>query len=359
MVRPTYAEIDLGAIAHNVSALSELISPSEVCAVVKADGYGHGDVPVANAALEAGASWLAVALVEEGSRLREAGIDAPILLLSQPGHHSASDIVKWELTPTAYTSDFIEALSATGARQMVHVKVDTGMHRVGATPRDLPRLLAEIDSAPTLTLGGVWTHFSVADEDREFTERQIEIFDEAVDDLDVPVVHMANTAGAVLFPNARRDMCRIGLGTYGLHPCVETRGVINLRPAMKLVSHVSHAQRLQAGSRPSYGRLKELREDANVVTVPVGYADGLARGLSRYGCALIGGRRFPLAGAVTMDQVMVNVGDEPFDVGEEVVLLGRQEGEEITADEWAEELGTISYEVVCSIGPRVPRRYLT
>ncbi len=357
-MRPTYAEIDLAAIAHNVSAFGNLIEPSDVCAVVKADGYGHGDVPVATAALDAGAKWLAVALVEEGSRLREAGIDAPILLLSQPSRDSVSDIVKWQLTPTAYSGSFVDALSETGAPLSVHVKVDTGMHRVGVPPSDLDYVIGRIEASPTLRLGGLWTYFSVADADPDFTTSQIELFDTVTVGLDPPLVHMANTAGAALFPEARRDLCRVGLGIYGIHPTPQTRPMIDLKPAMRLVSHVSHTQRLQAGAAPSYGRVKELRADANIVTVPVGYADGFARGLTMYGCALIGGRRFPLAGAVTMDQILVDVGDEDVDMGEEVVLLGRQGAQEITADEWAEELSTISYEVVCSIGPRVPRRYL-
>ena len=358
MVRPTYAEIDLGAIRHNVGAFRELIRPSAVCAVVKADGYGHGDVPVANAAVDAGAEWLAVALVEEGIRLREAGVKAPIILLSQPSPESVPDIIRWELTPTAYREEFIDALASTGAPFDVHVKIDTGMHRVGVAPEGLGRLLTKIKASANLNLAGLWTHFSVADEDPEYTRRQIELFDETIQGIDVPLVHMANTAGAALFPKSRRDLCRIGLGTYGLHPAVETREVVSLKPAMRLVSEVSHIQRVAAGERPSYGRMKELTVESTIATVPVGYADGFARGLSKYGCALIGGRRFPLAGTVTMDQIVVNVGDEDVAVGDEVVLLGGQGSEEITADEWAEELETISYEVVCSIGPRVPRRYL-
>jgi alanine racemase len=175
--------------------------------------------------------------------------------------------------------------------------------------------------------------------------------------VDVPVTHLANTAGAVLFPDSRRSLCRVGLGTYGLHPCPETRSEIDLRPAMRLVTHVSHVQRLSAGERPSYGRVRALPADANVVTAPVGYADGFARALTNGGHALIGGRRYPLAGTVTMDQIVIDVGDDQYERGDEVVLLGLQGDQEISADEWAERLGTISYEVVCSIGPRVPRRY--
>jgi alanine racemase len=358
MVRPTHAEIDLGAVARNVTQLKDLIAPSELCAVVKADGYGHGDAPVAAVALESGATWLAVALVEEGIRLREAGIDAPILLLSETGFDSVSDIVKWQLTPTAYSIGFVDALAETGAPLQIHVKADTGMHRVGAAPRLVHDLVSAVHHSTNLEVAALWTHFPVADVDPEFTNRQIEIFDQTVAGLDVPMVHLANTAGAVLFPEARRDMCRIGLGLYGLHPCPETRDKVLLSPAMRLVTHVSHVQHLEAGARPSYGRIKELRTDSIVVTAPVGYADGLPRGLSEYGCALIGGHRFPFAGSVTMDQIVINVGDTDIGIGDEVVLLGTQGDQEVTADEWAEELNTISYEIICSISPRIPRRYV-
>ncbi len=358
MVRPTYAEIDLQAIRHNTRAFMSLIAPSELCAVVKADGYGHGDVPVAIAAIDAGATRLAVALVEEGVRLREAGIEVPILVLSEPDHSSIGDVVQWQLTPTVYSIRVIEVLAASGAPMDVHVKVDTGMHRVGASPRILHDLVTSIRASGTLHLAGVFTHFPVADEDAEFTSRQIEDFEEAVSGLGVPLVHMANTAGAVLFPESRRDFCRVGLGLYGLHPCFDTRDRIDLRPAMKVVSHVSHIQRLEAGARPSYGRIKPLQQESTLVTVPIGYADGYSRRLTAYGCALIDGHRFPLAGMVTMDQIIVNVGDAEVENGDEVVLMGQQHDEEITADEIAETLGTITHEVVCKIGPRVPRRYL-
>lgn len=357
MVRPTYVEIDLDAIAQNVVAFKELVAPSQVCTVVKADGYGHGDVPVANAALDAGADLLAVALVEEGARLREAGVEAPVLLLSEPEPAAAPDVARWDLAPTVYSMPFIGALADTGKKLPVHLKVDTGMHRVGALPEDVEDLARTVRGTQNLELAALWTHFSVADEDPDYTKTQIELFDSVVDGYDVPITHLANTAGAVLFPEARRSLCRIGLGTYGLHPCPETVPEIELRPAMRLVTHVSHVQRLPAGERPSYGRVRALGDEANVVTAPVGYADGFTRALTRGGSALIGGKRYPLAGTVTMDQIVVDVGDDVYDLGEEVVLLGAQGDEEITADEWAEVLGTITYEVVCAIGPRVPRRY--
>lgn len=356
-MRPTYAEIDLGAIRHNTAAFVGLVGPTEVCAVVKADGYGHGDAPVAAAALDAGASRVAVALAEEGVRLREAGIEAPILVLSEPDGGSIPGLIEWDLTPTVYSVEFIEKMGSKAPGTRVHAKVDTGMHRVGASPRVLHDLVTAVTDAG-LELEGIWTHFGVADEDPEFTRHQIEVFDAAISRYEVPLVHMANTAATCLFPESRRDMCRIGLGLYGLHPSLETRDVVDLRPAMRLVSHVSHVQRLEAGARPSYGRLRPLSDDATVVTVPIGYADGFVRGLSEYGCTLIGGHRYPLAGMVTMDQVVVDVGDADVAVGDEVVMLGRQGDQEVTADEWAEILETISYEVVCGIGPRVPRRYI-
>jgi alanine racemase len=357
-MRPTFAEIDLGAIRHNVTAFKELLAPTEVCVVVKADAYGHGDAPVAEAAMEAGASWLAVALLEEGIRLREAEVETPIILLSEPDPRDAVEVAKWGLTPTAYSLGFVEALADAGVRFDLHVKVDTGMHRVGVAPRRLHDLMAAIASQPTLEVAALWTHFPVADEDPDYTKRQIELFEEAVDPYEVPMLHMANTAGAILFPSARHSLARVGLGTYGLHPCDETRDQIDLRPAMRIVSHVSHIQRLEAGARPSYGRIRPLESEAVVATVPIGYADGYPRPLSAVGQALIGGVRHPLAGTVTMDQIMVDVGDADVGVGDEVVLLGRQGEAEIGADDWARALGTVSYEIVCGIGPRVPRRYV-
>jgi alanine racemase len=357
-LRPTYAEIDLGAIRRNVGRLIDLIAPSELCVVVKADGYGHGDAPVGEAALDAGAPWLAVALVEEGIRLREAGIEAPILVLSEPEPRDAHEFSVWGLTPTVYSLAFIEALAATGSSHDVHVKIDTGMHRVGAAPRLIHDLLAAIHATGSLSVAALWTHFPVADEDPEFTRRQIELFEAATEGIEAPLIHLANTAGAVLFPEARRSLCRVGLGTYGLHPCPETAEVVELEPAMRIVSHVSHVQRLEAGARPSYGRIRPLEHDDVVATVPIGYADGYPRRLSRESHALIGGARHPLAGTVTMDQLVIDVGDFDVGVGDEVVLLGAQGADQVTADEWARLLGTISYEVVCGIGPRVPRRYV-
>ena len=355
MVRPTYATVDLGAIQRNVRSIADVIAPSEVCAVVKADGYGHGDAPVAMAAVAAGATRLAVALVEEGIRLREAGMEGPILVLSEPTPDAAAEFARWELTPTVYSTNFANALASVRFGSGVHLKIDTGMHRVGVSPTEWPGLVDQV-RRHALEIEGVFTHFADADTDPDFTRAQIELFDETVD-FDVPLTHLANTPGALLFPEARRDFSRIGIGIYGLHPCEATREILTLEPAMSITTRVSHVQRLPAGTRPSYGRITPLAEDSNVATIPIGYADGFWRNLSRGGRVLINGESHPVVGTVTMDQTMVAVGDTEVAVGDEAVLIGHQGSSSISADEWADRLGTISYEVVCSIGPRVPRRY--
>jgi alanine racemase len=362
-MRPTWIEIDLGAIRDNVAAIAAAVAPARVCAVVKADGYGHGDVPVAEAARDGGAAWLAVALVAEGARLREAGIEGPILLLSEPFPEEVPEIVRWELTPTVYRASFVDALAEVApVGYPAHLKVDTGMHRVGASPEEAGRLAALIEQKG-LTLEGVWTHFAVSEEDPVYTAEQTQVLMGFLGGLAaggvVPaMLHASNTGGALGHPDARLDMVRAGIGIYGLRPSPGFHPEVPLRPAMRVVSHVSFLQRLAAGERPSYGRVRALPADSTVATVPIGYADGVPRRLREAGGeVLIGGKRYPFAGNVTMDQILVDVGDDPIEVGAEVVLLGAQGGEEITAEEWAELLGTIVYEIVCGFGPRMPRRY--
>ena len=358
-MRPSIAEIDLRAIAHNTAAFRSHLGETELCAVVKADAYGHGDVPVAETALENGASWLAVALLEEGIRLREADITAPILLLSEPGVGDASVVAEWGLTPTVYRHVFLEAL-AREKIPSIHLKLDTGMHRVGT---DLSTVTALVHQARALGLrvGGLWTHFASSESDAEFTKLQISRLQRASEELkgvlpgDV-LVHHSNTGGAVLYGGG--DMARVGLGLYGLYPSEECRSRIDLRPAMRIVSQVSLVRRHAADARPSYGRRRALEREASVATVPIGYADGVPRLLSEAGEVLIGGKRRPLAGTVTMDQIVVDCGDDRVEVGDEVVLLGRQGDEMISADEWADLTQTINYEIVCGIGPRLPRRFV-
>ena len=363
-MRPSWIEVDLAAIRQNVAAFVALVAPARMCAVVKADAYGHGDVPVAEAALEAGAEWLAVALVEEGVRLREAGIGAPVLVLAEPPAEDAAVVADWDLTPTLYTREFAAALDSAAAAPLgVHLKLDTGMHRVGADADTALQLARYLTESELLRFEALWTHLAVADEDAEFTKVQLAALQDfrallAAEGMVPGMVHAANTPGALMHPEARADMVRVGLGIYGLRPAPNAALDVDLRPAMRVVSSVSAIRRLPAGTRPSYGRRRALDGDATVATAPIGYADGFVRGLSGAGGhVLVRGVRRPLAGAVTMDQIVIDMGDDLVAVGDEVVVLGSQGDAEITADEWAEALGTINYEVVCGFGPRLPRRY--
>ena len=363
-MRPSWVDIDLGAIRDNVSAIAEVVSPAAIAAVVKADAYGHGDVPVAEAALEAGATWLAVATVAEGIRLREADLTAPILLLSEPLVGDLDQAVRHDLTPTVYTDKFLAALAQVEGRSVApHVKLDTGMHRVGADQAAAAEISYRLSKHEKLRLGGLWTHFPDAEDNAEFTKGQVDRLTSLVEEVrgqgfDPGIVHAANSAGALLYPESRGDMVRIGLAMYGCYPSLECRDVVKLRPAMRVVSQVSHVQHLPAGTRPSYGRIRPLGKDGLVATVPIGYADGVTRRLSRVGASvLIGGKRRPYAGSVTMDQVMVDLGSDEAAVGAEVVFLGTQGEESIEADEWARLLDTVSWEVLGGFGPRLPRRY--
>ncbi|MGI8750831.1 MAG: alanine racemase [Acidimicrobiales bacterium] len=377
--RPAWAEIDLDAIAANAAILAAMGAPAGLCAVVKADGYGHGAVPVARAARRGGAAWLGVALVEEGVELRQAGLDGPILVLSEPTPGAMAEVVARDLTPTLYTAAGVESATAEVGRSgrsrplAVHVKVDTGMHRVGATPDAAVALALDVAARPELELGGFWTHFAVADEiDDPYTAGQMERFEAASARLRVagvvpPLCHAANSAATLWHPDARLDLVRCGIALYGLAPAAAGIGapeMIGLRPALTLRARVSHVKTVAAGERLSYGLRYRLEVPSVVATVPIGYADGVPRILAAAGGeVLLGGRRRPLAGTVTMDQILVDCGPDGqggagVAVGDDVVLLGAQGDEHIGAWEWANLTGTISYEIVCGLSQRVPRIYL-
>ena len=368
-LRPVWAEVDLGAIRHNAAALATLARPALLCAVVKANGYGHGAVPAAQAALDGGADWLAVALVEEGAELRHAGIEAPVLVLSEPPREAMDEVVARRLTPTLYTEGGVEAAAKAvaaagrGERLPVHVKVDTGMHRVGAAPEEALGLADVVNRRPELRLAALWTHLAVADEPANpFTATQLERFERIRATLArrgvLPdLVHAANSAGLLAHPDSRYNLVRCGIAVYGIAPSPDLASRADLRPAMALKGRVSYVKEVAGGERISYGLRYRFRESSVVATVPIGYADGLPRRLSFTGGeVLVGGRRRPIAGTVTMDQITVDCGPAAdVAAGDEVVLIGRQGDEEITAQEWADRLDTIAYEVVCGIGPRVPR----
>jgi alanine racemase len=368
-----WSEVDLDAIAANVRALRAFAQPAELLAVVKANAYGHGAVPVSRAALAAGASWLGVARVEEGLTLRDDGIDAPIMLLSEPAPRSAAAVVTHGITPVVYTEPGIDALAKAvaevGTREplAVHLKIDTGMHRVGCSTDDVVALAEHVGARDELHLAGVCTHLALADEPEDpYTADQLERFEAALAALESrglrpPIVHAANSAGLFTCPAARYDLVRVGIACYGLAPAPSLDDTtITLRPALSLRARVTMVKDLPAGTRLSYGLRYAMTRRGRVATVPAGYADGVPRNLGLVGGeVLIGGRRFPIAGIVTMDQLMVDVGDADVAVDDEVVLIGRQGDHEITATEWAQRLGTISYEIVTGIGARVPRTYLS
>ena len=371
-VRPAWAEVDLAAIRHNASVLASLAAPAELCAVVKAGGYGHGAVEVARAALAGGAHWLAVALVEEGRELRHAGIDARVLVLSEPPAEAMAEVVAAGLTPTIYTwaglAALRQAVAATTVtdRFPVHIKADTGMHRVGAEVEVAVDLAAAVAKDPALSLEGFWTHLAVSDEvDNPFNDTQFDRYDGALSQLAARDVtpglrHASNSGGALWHPRGRYDMVRCGIALYGYSPADAGPSIPDLRPAMSLKARVAYVKEVEAGERLSYGLRYELPEDSVVATIPLGYADGIPRRLSAEGGqVLIGGRRRPLAGTVTMDQVLVDCGPRAeVRVGDEVVLIGRQGDQTIDAWEWARATGTIAYEVVCGISGRVPRVYI-
>ena len=367
-MRPTWADIDLDAITSNVAAIADLVAPAEVCAVVKAGGYGHGSVPVSRAVVEAGATWLAVALVQEGKVLRDAGVTTPILVLSEPRPLEMVEVVAYGLTPTVYSGEGLAAAAAAanqgGRRLDVHLKIDTGMHRVGARPEDAVALATAIHDKEPIDLAGVWTHCAVADDpDPTYTNTQLDTYDAVCAEieaagLDVGMRHAGNSAVAIAHPRGRYDMVRVGIATYGIAPSPSLAGRLELRPAMTLRSEVSFAKRISAGDGVSYGLAWEASVDTTIATVPIGYADGIRRRSGMVGGeVLIGGERRPIVGQVTMDQLMVDCGDAEVAAGDEVVLIGAQGDQRITAEDWAEKLDTIGYEVVCDIESRVPRRY--
>ena len=358
-MRPTLCEINLNAVANNVRTLISHVAPTPLCAVVKANGYGHGAVEVAKAAVEAGASWLAVALVEEGVELRKAGLTAPILVLSEHHETSIDELIENDLVATVYSEHGIDRLAQAATSQIeVHLGVDTGMRRVGVEPSDVEARVAQINGHDTLRLGALWTHCPVADEPTNpFTTDQLARFDTAA--VDGIATHVGNSAVAIDRPERVGAMVRCGISVYGIDPDDALAGQMDLEPAMTIRSAVSFVKPIAAGEAVGYGHRWTASAPTTIATVPIGYADGIRRDLGlRGGEALIGGRRFPIVGVVTMDQLMVDVGDQDVAIDDEVIIIGQQGNEQILAADVARLLDTISYEVICAISERVPRTYV-
>jgi len=371
--RATRVIVDPTAIAHNVATLRALVAPADVWAVVKADGYGHGDLTAARAAVGAGAAGVCVALVGEGVRLRERGVvpvDVPILVLSEQPVDELLHLVRHGLDATVYTVEQVAALAsaahAGGVDAVrVHLKVDTGMGRVGVAPADVTAICDAIDAVDVLRPAGLMSHLAVADEPgHEATEKQLTAFARVAAEVtsrggswaDV-AMHVANSAASLTRPDARYDLVRPGIAVYGISPSAAvSASACGLRPALSWVSTVSFVKRVAAHTPLSYGWTHVCPAETTVATVPVGYADGVPRDLAeRAGEVLIAGQRCQIVGRVTMDQLLVDVGDLAVRVGDEVVLIGRSGADEITVEEWAEWSDTIGYEVTCRIGGRVPR----
>jgi alanine racemase len=365
---PVWAEIDLGALRHNVRTLTGLAPRSELMGVVKGYAYGHGNPECARTMLEAGAARLGVARVAEALHLREAGIDAPIHVFTEPPPVAARLMIDLDLVPTVYTEPFARRLSesavASGAEIPVHVKLDTGMHRVGLAPEDLPDAIRRLRKLPGLQIQGAWSHLAVADvPDHPFTRKQLDLFEDLTRLIERAGItlryrHLANSAATLASPETHFDMVRCGVASYGLWPGEALRGAADLRPVMALRARVNMVKEVPAGDRLSYGLRYQLKETSRVVTVPAGYADGYDRRTSGIADVLIAGRRHRVSGTVCMDQFMVDVGVAGTDVGAIATLIGDDGGERVTAEELAAHIGTINYEVTARIPSRVPRVYL-
>lgn len=371
-IRGAWAEIDLDALAHNMEEIRRLVREDAlVTAVIKADGYGHGAKKIAQTLLDNGADRFAVAVLDEGIELRQAGFEVPVLILGFTDPERAEEVVKYNLDQTVYSWELAEALSKEAARQnkkaKIHIKVDTGMGRIGLQPNnESVNLIKKISELPNIILEGIFTHFAVADTaDKRYTEEQYEKFNWIISELqkqnvEFNVRHCGNSATIIDLPDMHMDMVRAGIILYGLAPSNEVLlKKIDLRQVMSLKVRITHVKEIEAGQSVSYGRKFIASKKSKIASLPIGYADGYTRMLSGKAEALVKGKRVPVVGRICMDQCMIDItGIEDVKVGDEVVLFGRQGKDMIHIDELAEKLGTINYEIVCMISKRVPRVYI-
>ena len=363
-----WVEIDLAALDRNVKQIKSILSPqTQLMAVVKADAYGHGAVAVSQAALQAGASWLGVATIPEGIELREAGIEAPILLLGAT--HTAPQvkaIARWQLQPTICTPKqaliFSEFLAEINQFLPVHAKLDTGMSRLGTPWESATEFVQLVNRLPNLKLASIYSHLATADSpDRAAMKEQHDRFERAIAQIELaginpPRLHLANSAAALADPDLHYDLVRVGLATYGLYPAPHLRSIVRLKPAMQVKARVTQVKTIEAGTGVSYGYQFIAQRQTQIAAVGIGYADGIPRNLSNKMKVLVRGQFVPQVGAVTMDQLMLDVSAIPdLEVGEVVTLLGNDGENQITADDWAATLGTISWEILCGFKHRLPR----
>lgn len=369
VIRPVWAEIDLEAIRHNLAQIRRLVGKTvDIMAVVKAEAYGHGALEIARTAIDNGANWLGVSLPEEGIALRKSGIKTPILVFEPLQTGQAGVFLDYDLTATLCIRELVYSLageaSKAGKTARVHVKIDTGMGRVGVNLDQAVAFIREIRGLPGIEVNGVYSHLATADErDKSYAGRQIKAFSELVAELKsmglLPEkVHLANSAAIIDLPEAYFNMVRPGIMLYGLYPSAQVnRERVDLKPAFSLKVKSVFVKRVPGQTGISYGLRYHTRKETTIATIPIGYADGWSRLLTHKAEALVNGKRFPIVGTICMDQCMIDTGDEPVELGQEIVLIGEQGREKITADMVAEHLGTINYEVTCMISSRVPRVY--
>jgi alanine racemase len=367
--RDTWAEVSLDAIEHNVRLFRASMGRSaRLMAVVKAEGYGHGAVEIALTAMEAGADYLGVAFVDEAIQLRHAGVQAPILILGHTPVHAIEEAIRQQLTIAVSSREMLAEVAGRAERlnrqARIHLKVDTGMSRIGFTAEDVLPACLSISHSHTI-IEGIFTHFADADNpDPSFTHGQYDAFVVllkrlAESGVHIPIKHCCNSAAAMKFPDMHMDMVRVGIALYGLSPLPEALPSFPLREAMQLKTKISFVKTVNKNKPVSYGLTFVTEMDSLVATLPVGYADGLSRQLSNTGLVLVRGKRVPIIGRVCMDQTMIDVTSLPdLSAGEEVTLFGMSEGDGISIRETAALMNTIPYEVVCLVGKRVPREYV-
>lgn len=371
MDKRTWAEVNLDAIAHNIKEIRKITAPgAQIMAVVKADAYGHGFLEVTKTLLENGADRLAVAVLQEGKQLRSRGVTVPILILGASGEETAEEIINFDITPSVFTYDFAKALSYEAEKKekvtKIHIKIDTGMSRIGflagENNEEIVEEILKISRLPYIEIEGIFSHFATSDEyDREYTLLQYSRFTDVCDMLEdrglrIPIKHICNSAGIMMYPEMHLDMVRPGVILYGMYPSDEVdKGRLELIPAMTLKSTITHVKDVEAGRGVSYGKEYITDRKIKIATVPIGYADGYLRRLAKNGKMIVNGTKVPILGRICMDQCMIDVTNvHNIDKGDEVIIFGR---EGVTVDDLAKWLETINYEVSCVIGKRIPRIY--
>ncbi len=358
------ARVNLAAIERNVVQLRRVLrSGAELCAVVKADGYGHGALPAARAALAGGASWLAVATAAEAAELRAAGIEQRILVMGAISSEELPVALAARADLVAWSDEFVAALASSGVPARVHVKLDTGMGRLGTRdPGQALRIAALISAQSGLELAGAMTHFATSDDDAQFVAEQLERFDPFAAELRRRhpgiVIHAANSGAVLNAADSHYDMVRCGIAIYGCDPMQQDPDLWGLEPALELTSYVAAVKAAAPGDTVGYGRRFSAERDTLIATVPIGYGDGVRRALSNNGEVLVGGARHPIVGTVSMDNITLDLGPQTaVTTGAVATIIGRGGGERQTAEDLARRIGTINYEIVCCISARVPREY--